>query len=76
MKKKDIKVSVYRRANRKYYQAKFRLACGEWTERSTKTTNRDEARAIGYEWAEAEMKEVEAMMKGENTADWIYLYHQ
>jgi len=57
MKKKDIKVSVYRRANRKYYQAKFRLACGEWTERSTKTTNRDEARAIGYEWAEAEMKE-------------------
>ena len=40
MKKKDIRVSVYRRANRKYYQAKFRLSCGEWTERSTKTTNR------------------------------------
>jgi hypothetical protein len=26
--------------------------------------------------AEKEMTAVEAMMKGENTADWIYLYHQ
>ncbi len=26
--------------------------------------------------AEKEMEDVKAMMKGENTADWIYLYHQ
>lgn len=36
--------------------------------------------AISYEsittTAEAEMKEIEAMMKGENTSDWIYLYNQ
>lgn len=36
---------------------KFRLACGKWTEKSTKTTNEKEAIKIGYEWAETEMKE-------------------
>jgi len=49
--KKKVKVTVYRRANRKYYQASFRLASGELIERSTKSTNKKEATAIGYEWA-------------------------
>ena len=36
---------------------KFRLACGEWTEKSTKTTNEKEAIKIDYEWAETEINE-------------------
>ena len=53
---KTINVSIKKRKNRKYLQARYRLASGEWVERSTKTTNRKEATAIGYEWAKAEMK--------------------
>ena len=66
-----VKVSVYRRANRKYYQAGFRLASGEWTERSTKTTNRKEATAIGYGWAEAEMKEHASKHTKKNEVEYI-----
>ena len=55
--KKKVTVSIKKRKNRKYLQARYRTSSGEWIERSTKTTNRKEATAIGYEWAKAEMKE-------------------
>ena len=54
---KKVNVSIKKRKNRKYLQARYRTSSGEWIERSTKTTNRKEATAIGYEWAKAEMKE-------------------
>ena len=54
---KKVNVSIKKRKNRKYLQARYRTSSGEWIERSTQTTNRKEATAIGYEWAKAEMKE-------------------
>ena len=54
--KKKVTVSIKKRKNRKYLQARYRTSSGEWIERSTKTTNRKEATAIGYQWAEAEKK--------------------
>lgn len=69
--KKKVKVTVYRRANRKYYQAAFRLASGELIERSTKSTNKKEATAIGYEWAKAEMKEFASKQSKKNEVDYI-----
>ena len=54
---KKVNVSIKKRKNRKYLQARYRTSSGEWIEKSTKTTNRKEATAIGYQWAEAEMKE-------------------
>ena len=67
--KKKVKVTVYRRANRKYYQAAFRLASGELIERSTKSTNKKEATAIGYEWAKAEMKEFASKQSKKNEVE-------
>ena len=52
---KKVNVSIKKRKNRKYLQARYRTSSGEWIERSTQTTNRKEATAIGYEWAKAEM---------------------
>ena len=69
--KKKVKVTVYRRANRKYYQAAFRLASGELIERSTKSTNKKEATAIGYEWAKAEMKEFASKQSKKNEVEYI-----
>ena len=54
---KKVNVSIKKRKNRKYLQARYRTSSGEWIERSTKSTNKKEATAIGYEWAKAEMKE-------------------
>ena len=54
---KKVNVSIKKRKNRKYLQARYRTSSGEWIERSTQTTNRKEATAIGYKWAKAEMKE-------------------
>jgi len=69
--KKKIHVSIKKRKNRKYLQARYRLANGEWVERSTKTTNRKEATAIGYGWAEAEMKEHASKQTKKNEVDYI-----
>ena len=60
---KKVNVSIKKRKNRKYLQARYRTSSGEWIEKSTKTTNRKEATAIGYEWAKAEMKESGRMVK-------------
>ena len=71
MMQKKIHVSIKKRKNRKYLQARYRLANGEWVERSTKTTNRKEATAIGYGWAEAEMKEHASKQTKKNEVDYI-----
>ena len=63
---KKVNVSIKKRKNRKYLQARYRTSSGEWIERSTQTTNRKEATAIGYEWAKAEMKEFASKQSKKN----------
>ena len=67
--KKKVTVSIKKRKNRKYLQARYRTSSGEWIERSTKTTNRKEATAIGYEWAKAEMKEFASNQSKKNEVE-------
>ena len=66
---KKVNVSIKKRKNRKYLQARYRTSSGEWIERSTKTTNRKEATAIGYEWAKAEMKEFASNQSKKNEVE-------
>ena len=63
---KKVNVSIKKRKNRKYLQARYRTSSGEWIERSTQTTNRKEATAIGYEWAKAEMNEFASKQSKKN----------
>ena len=68
---KKVNVSIKKRKNRKYLQARYRTSSGEWIEKSTKTTNRKEATAIGYEWAKAEMKEFASKQSKKNEVEYI-----
>ena len=67
MKKMKVKVTLYRRANRKYYQRhRDSPPVVNGLKDRLKSTNKKEATAIGYEWAKAEMKEFASKQSKKN----------
>ena len=66
---KKVNVSIKKRKNRKYLQARYRTSSGEWIERSTQTTNRKEThhdgtdKSLQAEYALGNLNEVSAQSR-------------